>query len=49
MSEESRADSTKHVNIFSTPEFVKHDFRKDLEIIPEVRELEPVGREKMFL
>lgn len=47
MSEESRKDSTKHVNVFGTPEFVEHDFRKDLEIIPEVRELEPVGREKI--
>lgn len=46
MSEKSKNGSTKHVNVFSTPEFVEHDFREDLQIIPEVSELKPVGREK---
>lgn len=38
----------EHVNVFSTEEFKKHDFRRDLEEIPEAGEVKPVGREKLL-
>jgi len=43
-----KSTSTQHVNIFTSPELKDYDFRADFREIPELTELEPVGKEKLL-
>lgn len=36
---------TKHVNIFSTPEWKNYDYQRDMQTDLELQELKPVGKE----
>lgn len=43
-----KSSSAQHVNIFTSPELKDYDFRADFREIPELTELEPVGKEKLL-
>jgi len=42
-----KANKKKHTNIFATPEFRNHDFQADMKNDPELRPLDPVGKERL--
>jgi len=46
-SQPGKANKKQHVNIFASSEFRNHDFQADMKNDPELRPLDPVGKERL--